>query len=59
MFGPQQADFLHIPLYEHTQDLPGYANPGVQVIQLGRAQSYLLVLLLVCGLDIQLGQLLF
>jgi len=57
-----RSDSLHISRKtsapEHAQSLPGYANPGVQVIQLGCAQSYLFVLLLVCGLDIQLGQLL-
>lgn len=57
-----RSDSLHISRKtsapEHAQSLPGYANPGVQVIQLGCAQSYLFVLLLVCGLDIELGQLL-
>lgn len=37
---------------------PGDADPGVQVVELGGAQGHLLILLFVCGLRAQSGQLL-
>lgn len=36
---------------------PGDADPGVQVVELGGAQGHLLILLLVCSLRAQSGQL--
>lgn len=58
VLGPPKALRSHTGTVapDHT---PGDADPGVQIVELGGAQGHLLILLLVCGLRAQSGQLFF